>query len=345
MIVLVTYYGDRHLARLWRSLAALQYPQQRFSVLVVDNDPRRGGQRWFNEHAPHVRVVVPDRNTGYAGGNAIGMAEALAAGVDYVAVVTQDTDVEPLWLRELVEVAEQHPSAGAVQPKILRRVDHGASVIHTWGNDLHFLGVGVVGGDGSADRPLDVRTIGYASGAGVLYRAKALRQVGLFDPEFFMYHEDSDLSWRMRLAGWEILLAPRAVMHHEYEFDHGSTKLFFIERNRLINLLTHYRWRTLLLLGPAILAFEVLGLGWALATGWFGRRLAVYGFLMRPSTWAYLRGKRRAVQALRRVADRAIALHLTGRIETGLVGGVALRRVVNPLLEAYWHLVRPLIRW
>lgn len=345
MIVLVTFYGDRHLDRLWSSLSALQYPPRCRQLLVVDNDPAHRAHRWFGIHAPGVRVIVPRENTGYAGGNALGMAEALKAGVDYVAVVTQDTDVEPAWLRELVEVAERHPRAGAVQPKILRRLDGGSAVIHSWGNELHFLGVGYVGGDGCPDRPLQVRPIGFASGAGVLYRAAALREVGLFDPVYFMYHEDSDLSWRMRLAGWEILLAPRAVMYHEYEFQRGVGKFFFMERNRLINLLTHYRLRTLLLLAPAMVLFEGLMLAHALRERWFLKRLAVDAFFVRPSTWRYLVQKRRQVRSIRRLPDAEVASHLAGRIEAGTVDTPAMRYLVNPLFSAYWWVARRLLAW
>ncbi|HET9491998.1 MAG TPA: glycosyltransferase family 2 protein [Methylomirabilota bacterium] len=344
-IVLVTYFGADNLDRLYASVQALRYRSERQSLIVVENGPDRDAWRWFRARAPQVRVLVPGDNIGYAGGAAAGMREALAAGVDYVAVITQDTVLDPDWLRELVAIAERHPQAGAVQPKILRTDRNGRMVINTWGNELHFLGVGFSGGDGRPDGPLEPRPVGYASGAGVLFRASALRTVGLFDPAFFMYHEDSDLSWRMRLAGYDVLLAPRARMHHDYDFGRNPDKLYYIERNRLINVLTHYRLSTLALLAPALLLFEVLMLGYAFTGGWLGRRLAVYRFFMRRSTWQYLRQKRRAVQSIRRVPDRAITVHWTARIEFPAVDSWLLRRVMNPLLRGYWLLARPLLRW
>jgi GT2 family glycosyltransferase len=205
--------------------------------------------------------------------------------------------------------------------------------------------VGYVGGDGSPDCELAVQSVGYASGAGVLYRTSALREVGLSDPELFMYHEDSDLSWRLRLAGWDILLAPRAIMHHQWEFDRSwTTKLYFIERNRLVNLLTHYRVRTLLLVTPALLLLEICSLAFAALHGWLVPRLAVYAYLLKPSTRRYLAAKRRSVQAIRRVPDRAVAAHLTGRIDAPFIEPRVLR-LLNPLFAGYWRLVRPLIVW
>lgn len=343
-IVLVTYYGDDHLARLWSSVAALDYPADRWSLTVVENDPGRRAARWFAAHAPGVRILVPGSNTGYAGGNALGMERALDEGVDYVAVVTQDTDVEPAWLRALVAAAERFPRAGALQPKILRRTPDGGVVMHSRGNELHYVGVGYVGGDGEPDRTLSVRTIGYASGAGVLFRATALRDVGVFDPAMFMYHEDTDLSVRLRLAGWEVLLAPDAVMYHDYRFTAGAEKFYLIERNRLTNVLTHYRPATLVLLAPALALFEVVVMAVALRDGWLGRRLAVYGHFLRATTWRYLARKRRAVQSRRRVPDRAFAAQLTGRVDAAVVAGGALR-LLNLVLDAYWWLVRRAIVW
>lgn len=344
-IVLVTYHGADNLAALYAGIERLRYPRDRYRLVVVENGPDREAVGWFRAHAADAQVLVPGVNTGYAGGNALGMEAALATGTDYVAVVTQDTSLAPDWLRELVAVAERNPGAGAVQPKILRQGPHGDPVIHTRGNRLHFLGIGYVGGDGQPDGPLEVQPIPYASGAGVLYRAESLRRVGLFDPAMFMYHEDTDLSWRLRLAGEEVLLAPRAVMRHEYEFSRNAAKLYWIERNRLTNLLTHYRLRTLALFAPALLLLEAASLAYACRGGWLRRRLAVYGFLLRPATWRYLRTKRRQVQGVRRVPDRAVAVHLTGRIDVpGVAGGVG-GRLLNFVLGAYWAVARRLLLW
>lgn len=345
MIILVTYYGAKYLDRLYPSLNRLDYPREHYSLLVIENGPDREALRWFSKHAPDIRVIVPGQNTGYAGGAALGMQEALATGADYVALLTQDTEVDPGWLRELVRIAEEYPNAGAIQPKILRQDARGRPVIHTWGNQLHFLGVGYVGGDGQPDRPLEVQPIPYASGAGVLYRASALRVVGVFDPALFMYHEDSDLSWRLRLAGRDVMLAPGAVMYHDYEFKRGADKFYYIERNRLINLLTHYRLPTLALIAPALILFEAIVLLYALQEGWLRKRLAVYGFFSKASTWTYLRRKRRHVQSLRRARDRAIIEHFTGRIEFRPIESFALRQLLNPFFDVYWRLIRCLILW
>jgi GT2 family glycosyltransferase len=346
-VLLVTFDGTRYLETLWTSLQAQRYPSERWRLVVVENGPEQRAAGWFAARVPQAHVLVPGHNTGYAGGNALGMQQALAAGADYVLVVTPDTRLEPDALAALVAVAEANPGAGAVQPKLLRRDTDGRVVIHSRGNALHYLGVGFVDGDGEPDRPLAVQAIAYGSGACVLYRASALRVVGILDPALFMYHEDSDLGWRLRLAGWECLLAPGAVVHHDYDFARPTwtRKWYYVERNRLINVLTHYRVATLAVLAPALLAFEPVGLLYAALHGWLHERLAVYAFFARPASWRYLADKRRAVQALRRRPDRELVPLLSSRFAFGPVATTAVRWVLDPLFAAYWRVVRRLIVW
>jgi hypothetical protein len=346
-VILTTFDGVKYLDGLWSSLQAQRYPRERWRLIVVDNGPEPGVAGWFAERAPAARVLVPGDNLGYAGGNALGMREALAGGADHVVIVTQDTRVEPDFLAALVEVAEAHPEAGAVQPKLLRRGADGLTVLHSRGNELHYLGVGFVGGDGEPDRALDVRPIGYASGAGVLYRASALREVGLFDPAMFMYHEDSDLGWRLRLAGWQALLAPGAVMHHDYDFHRPAwkRKFYYVERNRWLNLLTHYHAATLLLLAPALLVFEPIGILYAATRGWMAERLAVYGYFVRPSTWRYVAAKRRSVQALRRHRERELVPYFASKFTFGPLANPLVRFGLDPLFNAYWSVAKRLIAW
>jgi GT2 family glycosyltransferase len=346
-VLLVTFDGIRHLDRLWASLQAQRYPRERWRLIVVENGPERRAARWFTERAPDARVLVPGDNTGYAGGNALAMKQALADNADYVLVVTPDTSLEPDVMSALVDVAEAYPGAGAVQPKLLRRETDGRTVIHSRGNELHYLGVGFVGGDGEPDHALQITAITYASGAAVLYRVSALREVGPLDAALFMYHEDSDLGWRLRLAGWDCLLAPAAVVYHDYDFARPTwkRKWYYVERNRLINVLTHYRLPTLALLAPALLAFEPIGLLYAARHGWLGERLAVYAFFVRPASWRYLVAKRRAVQALRRRRDRELVPLLTDRFAFGPVATGLVRWVLDPVFGAYWSVVRGLIVW
>jgi GT2 family glycosyltransferase len=77
-------------------------------------------------------------------------------------------------------------------------------------------------------------------GGSVLLRSSYLQQVGLFDERFFLYYEDTDLSWRGRLLGWRYRYVPASVLRHEHAASSGEgSDLFryFVEPNRLLMLL------------------------------------------------------------------------------------------------------------
>ena len=89
----------------------------------------------------------------------------------------------------------------------------------------------------STARPHEV---GFASGAALVVRRAAWDAVGGFDARYFMYGEDLDLSLRLRLAGWGIGVVPAARVAHDYSFDKGDYKWFYLERNRWWTLLGAY---------------------------------------------------------------------------------------------------------
>ena len=107
--------------------------------------------------------------------------------------------------------------------------------MNTRGNVVHFLGFGWAGGHDEPAADLDRRApveVGFASGAALAVRRAAWDQIGGFEPAFFMYGEDLDVSLRLRLAGWRIGMVPAARVEHDYEFEKGDYKWFHLERNR-----------------------------------------------------------------------------------------------------------------
>ena len=94
---------------------------------------------------------------------------------------------------------------------------------------------------------------------------------------FFMYEDDVDLCWRMRLAGWNVMFCPDAVVWHEYEFDKGTMKWYWLERNRLWTVLSNYSAITLVLLAPLLLGTELMVLAQAIRGRWTHRLLRAWG--------------------------------------------------------------------
>jgi len=343
-IVVVTYNSQADLADCFGSLYRAVEGRPEVQVIAVDSaSTDETVERIRTDHS-WVTVIACDRNLGFAAGNNLGIRRAQERGCSFVYLLNPDTEVAPGFLDEVLAVARAHPDAGAVQSLLLlHRERH---LVNTAGNELHFLGFGYCGAfrHPVRDVPDHVREIAFASGACTLYRVAAVHQVGLFDDELFLYQEDMDLGWRLRLAGWKSVLAPRSIVFHKYAFSRGGRKYYFLERNRILVLLKNLRWRNLVLLAPLLALADLGVLAMSVRWGWAGEKLRAMAHLLRPSAWKHVRQGRREQTRLRVVADSEIARHFTSSLDFEGVTTPFIRNVVNPAMAWIWRLLRPLIR-
>jgi GT2 family glycosyltransferase len=174
------------------------------------------------------------------------------------------------------------------------------------------------------------------SGACLLVPAQRFHEVGGFWETMFLYCEDTDLCWRLRLAGLRIKVCPGARVRHEYDFSRNPAKLYHLERNRLLMLASNYDATTLVRLAPALLATELALLAVAARGGWLPQKLRALSSAARALP--AVRDQRRAVARLRRIPDRAFARQLERHLGPEFGSGVA--RVSAPVLEAYARVMR-----
>jgi N-acetylglucosaminyl-diphospho-decaprenol L-rhamnosyltransferase len=235
-VIVLNYNGGRLLEECLRSLLD-QEMDGGFEVLVVDNQSSDGSPEVVRERFPEARLVRAGRNLGFAGGNNLGMAEARGR---HVVLINNDARARPGWLAALVTAAESDPRVGAVTAKVL--FAEPAGVIQNAGSLLLSDGSGAERGYEQPDRgQFDTAEEVFAiCGAGVLLRRAMLEDVGGFDPTFFLYYEDTDLSWRMRLRGWKVVYEPAAVIEHVHSASSGEWSpmfVFHVDRNRLFMVL------------------------------------------------------------------------------------------------------------
>jgi len=305
-------------------------------VVVVDNGSTTGAvERLVG--LDRVAIVQPGRNLGFAGGCNAGAAEATGA---YLALINGDAVVQPSTLARLAAAAAD-PDVGIASGSI--RLASNPALLNSAGNPLHFLGLVWAGDFGAAasDHPT-ARDVATASGAGMVMRRELWEQLGGFAAEYFAYHEDAELSWRCRQRGLRIVYVPDAVVCHRYAFSRNKRKFYLLERNRLVFVLTLYERRTLLLICPALAAFEITMWVVALRQGWGREKATGWWWLCTHRSW--LRRRRALLQAERTIGDHELAYLLTGRFEPA---NLALPRgvgVVNAVLDGYWATVRRMLR-
>lgn len=305
-------------------------------VVLVDNGCTSPELPALGE-LPGVRLVSPGTNTGFAGGCNVGAA---AAGGQWLAFVNSDAVVEPGALARLVEVA-QRADVGIATASV--RLADDRCTINSAGNPVHVLGLVWAGGHGDPAHDHGVSgPVAAASGAGLVLSRQLWRDLGGFAPEYFAYHEDTELSLRCWQRGLSVQYVVEAVVLHHYEFSRNPTKLYLLERNRLLLLLTLYERRTLLLLAPLLLAFELAMLLNALAGGWARQKLAGWWWLVRHRRW--VRARRALLQCERTVGDRQLAGLLTPRLEAGNIELPRGAGLLDAVVVSYWRCSRPLLR-
>ncbi|MCX7626737.1 MAG: glycosyltransferase family 2 protein [Candidatus Sumerlaeaceae bacterium] len=215
VVVIVNYNGATVLEECLRSLERSTY--KHYDVIVVDNASTDNSIAMVERDFPAVQLLTLDSNTGFAGGNNAGIQVAMARGADYIFVLNNDTTVHADCIAKLVERIEESPKIGAVSPLILftnpadRIWSAGGSYNLWYGTARHFG----LRRRAESTRWKQVRPISFATGCAVLYRCEALKEVGTFDESLFMYAEDSDLSYRLRKAGWLLVFEPQALVWHK----------------------------------------------------------------------------------------------------------------------------------
>jgi GT2 family glycosyltransferase len=194
------------------SLAAQDYPRDRFEVIVVDNGSTDDSVPYVQETYPWVRLFEAGRNLGFAGGNDLG---ARMATGDYVAFINNDACADPRWLRAMVEVFESDPQIACAASKMLsadgKRIDFVDTGMNLYGRAFQ-IDAGLSPAPGFHDKPCDVLA---PCGGAMMVRRDVFEQVGGFDEDFVAYFEDVDLGWRLWILGYRVLFVPEAIVYHK----------------------------------------------------------------------------------------------------------------------------------
>jgi GT2 family glycosyltransferase len=334
--VLIVAYENRDDLR--RSLPAL-LPElgDEDELIVVENKPGDGSAEVVRELAPRARLLAMGRNTGFTGG--VNAGAELASG-DLLVILNPDAAPQPGFGGAIRRPLEEGRGWGAWQALV---ADGDGRRVNSAGNPLHFTGITWAGGHGL---PLEgappAGEVAVASGACLAMPLRIWREIGRFPPEFFLYHEDVDLSVRIRMAGHMVGIEPAAVVAHDYDFGANAEKWFWLERNRLSFLVRTYPGALLALLAPALLATELALLPVAAAGGWGREKLRADLAFLR---WLpRLLRERRQVQHGRTTSAAEFASWLTPDLDSELISPLVRTWPVRLALRSYWRLVRLLLR-
>lgn len=307
-VVIVNFNGGEMICQ---CLAALKQQQFRdFVTVVVDNNSTDGSVAAIRQRYAQVQILALDRNMGFAGG--VNHALRTHARGPLVALLNPDAFPAPDWLEKLVEAAQTHPEFAAFGSRMYS--DEKQQHLDGVGDAYHVSGLPWRQGHGCANsaRHDHQREIFAPCAAAALYRLSALQSVDLLDEEFFLYVEDVDLGFRLRLAGYRALYVPQACIQHigsafvgrnsDFQVYHGHRNLVWVFVKNMPGMLF---WLFL----PLHVALNLVTLVWFALRGkgeliFRAKQDALKGI---PRYWE----KRQAVQAGRKVGVWAILRQLS----------------------------------
>ncbi|MER3523794.1 MAG: hypothetical protein C4326_06910 [Ignavibacteria bacterium] len=326
-IIIVHYNGLMLLRRCLASVFA--QPYRPIEVIVVDNASSDGSVEMVKNEFPAARVIALNRNTGFAEGNNIGVREAVG---EYLVLLNNDTEVDAQWLPPLLDLMQQ-PRVAIAASKVL--TDGVPQAFYEMNGTINYLGYNIM------RQFTDLSMVFYAGGTSLMFRRSIAGEP--FLDEYFLYHEDVYLSWRMRLRGFEVRMAQASLVHHRgsqtTRREASALITFYQTRNRVLNLLILYEASTLLKLLPMLLA-DVLATAMraAFSVSWsFSGVMRAYAWIATHLGW--LRARRKEEQAARRVSDADI-LKLMSADVVDATRSAPMLRPLNILSRTYAQGVR-----
>ena len=233
--------------------------------LVVDNGSKDGTEDAIkNYKLPNMKYkfIQSGANLGFAGGNNVGIKDALKRGIDYIILMNNDLILPKDIVKKLVGYMENNSDVGIASPKMYfakgyefhkdryKESDKGKVIWYAGGiidrKNVYSLHRGVDEIDhGQYDK---IEETDFANGAVVIVRRELFEKVGLLDDSFFLYWEDADFSEGVRRAGFKVMYFPKTKMWHKVSASTGGsgspTNDYFLTRNRFYYSMRYSPLRT-----------------------------------------------------------------------------------------------------
>jgi GT2 family glycosyltransferase len=290
-VIIVNFNGVNLLPDCLDGLEAQTRPPD--EVILIDNGSVDDSTALIRDRYSWVHLLAMDQNLGFAAGNNRGIRESKG---DVVVLLNNDTVPSAGFVEAIVQPLEDDPSLSAVAGTLL--FSDNEEFVASSGIDVVVNGLSLDYGTGASWRkhPATFEVFGPSAGAAA-YRKSALEDVDLFPEPFFLYLEDADLAWRLRLRGHRTVGTSSAWVLHEYSassIEGSPLKNFHLSRNRVWTLLrcwpdsfwSRFWW--------PVLKYEIGAVGFGIITrNWALLRGRILGW----TAFARLRPTRRRIQS------------------------------------------------
>jgi len=240
-ILILNWNGWKDTIECIVSCQKLSYTNYR--ILIIDNGSEDGSELIIRKQFPDIPLIQTGSNLGFAGGNNVGIRQALAHGADYVWLLNNDTIVKSDALDELVNAAERDSITGIVGSKIYYHEDP----VKIW----------FAGGIWRANRAFNthrgyneydhgqyntVQEVDYITGCSLLIKSSVINAIGLMHEEYFLYWEETDWNTLAYKNGWKIIYVPSSIVWHKISStikNDSYQQIYYYIRNGLLFFQRH----------------------------------------------------------------------------------------------------------
>lgn len=338
-IAVITYNGEHLLEECLSAIKSQDYSE--CEIMVVDNNSTDQSVDLVKARFPEVKVLRMKENRGPSPARNVAIRKA---NTRYILLVDDDAVLAPDCVRILMNAINKFPEAAVWSPRVIyynRR-----NIIQYDGASLHYIGEAIINNsDTRIERALGKEPFSIDTAGGVAYivdKEKAL-QVGLFDEDYFFGKTDTEFTFRLTISGFRCLNVPRAVVYHKVK-KRGLTKAFYQIRNRWFLILRTYSLKTILLILPSLLLYEISVLTFLAWKGTLSEYVRANLAVLKD--FKRLMNKRRRVQALKKLSDGEVLEAGDFYIRGDLIKKKFLRsakNLLNCILNSYWRVVRNFI--
>jgi GT2 family glycosyltransferase len=307
-LCIVNYNGERCLPA--TLAAAVDLAGQFAEIVLVDNGSSDGGLALAARDFPQVRVVALPENGGPGVARNAGLR---AASTDRVLFIDNDVTLTSECAARLSQALDGEPNAVIAMPVVIyagRR-----DTVQYAGAGSHFLGLMTLL---CQNEPVEKVTgepvkVGSCVTCAFLVDRQRMGETAPFDEDFFYQMEDHDFGVRMRARGFAVLAVPSAHVFHGLGTEgmsvrrngtYAPVRVYCLIRNRWIFLLKTYSLRSLLVLSPMLVLYELLQLVVVIRKGWLREWSRAAGWVI--VNFRSILCKRREVQRARRRPDREL---------------------------------------
>lgn len=245
-IVIVNWNGKALLKNCLDSLR--KQTKNNFKIILVDNGSNDGSLDFIGQNYPEIEMIALSKNTGFAKANNIGIKKALEnEKTENILLLNNDTEAHPEFIEEMIQCANRYPQFGSIQAKILD--SEGKNIDSTGILICHEMSA-MNRGQGEEDKGQfeDEEEIFGSCACAAIYSRNALEKIKLpidnyFDEDYFVYYEDVDLAWRIRLNGFRSYYCPKAKVLHKQSATGNRNmahKKFYLHRNQYYNIIKNF---------------------------------------------------------------------------------------------------------